>query len=88
MVFYFIVLFQPPIINNLPYIHEILETTKTAVPLFMINVTDATNDDVCCTLPFTLPNSLNFVLHNITNDIGKPTIRSYLHTCNTEIFNT
>ena len=88
MVFYFIVLFQPPIINNLPYIHEILETTKTAVPLFMINVTDATNDDVCCTLPFTLPNSPNFVLHNITNDIGKPTIRSYLHTCNTEIFNT
>ena len=54
--------FQPPVINNLPHIHEILETTKTGVMLFQINVTDATNDEICCTLPFTLPNTFNFVL--------------------------
>ena len=74
----------PPIINNLPYIHEILETTKTAVPLFMINVTDVTNDEVCCTLSSTLPNSLNFVLHNITNDIGVEEL--WLYTIEEPVF--
>ena len=55
-------IFQPPVINNLPHILEILETTRTSVPLIQINVTDATNDEICCTLPFTLPNTFNFKL--------------------------
>ncbi|CAG2239961.1 INO80E [Mytilus edulis] len=64
---------EPPIINNLPHIIEILETTKTALPLFQINVTDATKDDICCTMPFTLPNTFNFELKNTTDVYGNVT---------------
>lgn len=64
---------EPPIINNLPYITEIVETTKTALPLFKINVTDATKDEICCTMPFTLPNTFNFELKNTTDEYGNVT---------------
>ncbi|VDI63643.1 Hypothetical predicted protein [Mytilus galloprovincialis] len=64
---------EPPIINNLPHIIEILETTKTALPLFQINVTDATKDEICCTMPFTLPNTFNFELKNTTDVYGNVT---------------
>ncbi|XP_052071113.1 uncharacterized protein LOC127709547 [Mytilus californianus] len=50
----------PPIINNLPSIHEISESTKSTIFLYTINVTDATYDPLCCTLSYTLPNSYNF----------------------------
>ncbi|XP_052068612.1 uncharacterized protein LOC127707895 isoform X1 [Mytilus californianus] len=64
---------EPPIINNLPFITEIVETTKTALPLFKINVTDATKDEICCTMPFTLPNTFNFELKNTTDEYGNVT---------------
>ncbi|XP_052069551.1 uncharacterized protein LOC127708599 isoform X3 [Mytilus californianus] len=57
----------PPIINNLPSILEISESTTSSIFLYTINVTDATNDEICCTLAYTLPVSHNF---NFTKDDG------------------
>ncbi|VDI04607.1 Hypothetical predicted protein [Mytilus galloprovincialis] len=50
----------PPIINNLPSILEISESTTSSIFLYTINVTDATNDEICCTLAYTLPVTYNF----------------------------
>lgn len=62
---------QPPIVTNLPYILEIIETTREALPLYQINVIDATNDPICCTMPYSVPASFNFELKQFNNSEGK-----------------
>ena len=54
--------FQPPRFNNLPSVIEIDEETSPYVNLFTINVTDPTNDDICCTLERVSPQTENFII--------------------------
>lgn len=62
-----LIFFQPPTVTNLPHIVELLETTRSALPLYQIDVVDLTNDPMCCTMPFSIPYSYNFELRTINN---------------------
>lgn len=48
---------------------EISEDIKEPIFLYRINVTDATNDPVCCTLSGTLPFTSNFDFKNDSKGI-------------------
>ena len=59
-------IYQPPKFNNLPSVIEIDEDTAPYTVLFTINVTDPTNDDICCTLERVSPQTENFII-TVTN---------------------